>query len=258
MILPLIGTVFVASLVGSLHCAGMCGAFVAFAVGSASKENVPRRTLHLAYHLGRLTTYTLLGAVAGTIGGAIDFGGEYAGVSRLAATIAGVTMMVFGVLALLKVRGVRLPRPPVPRVMVAALERGHRVAMRRGPVARALIIGLMTTLLPCGWLYAFAVIAAGTGGTLAGAAVMAVFWVGTVPVLVAVGEGVRTLAGRFGRLVPELAAIAIIAVGLMSTASRLTIPAFEQPAAAQTTATPLEMARTVNDQDLPCCHDPAE
>ena len=32
--IALLTTVFVASLVGSLHCAGMCGPFVAVAVGN--------------------------------------------------------------------------------------------------------------------------------------------------------------------------------------------------------------------------------
>ena len=112
--LALITAVFAASLFGSLHCAGMCGAFVAFAVGSGSSERVPRRTLHLAYHTGRLATYTLLGVVAGAIGSAIDVGGEYAGLSRLAAVIAGVTMVVFGVATFLKVRGVRLAKLAPP------------------------------------------------------------------------------------------------------------------------------------------------
>jgi len=235
----------------------MCGAFVAFAVGSGSNTKTPKSTLHLAYHLGRLVTYSLLGVVSGVLGSAIDFGGEYAGLSRLAAIVAGVTMVIFGIFTLLKVRGLIVPKAPVPRVMVKTLERGHRIAMRRGPIARALIIGLMTTLLPCGWLYAFAVVAAGTGDALTGMAVMAVFWVGTVPVLVAVGEGVRTLAGRFGRIFPELASIGIIAVGLLSTAGRLTIPPLEREAAASDQS-PIELVKEIDQAELPCCHEPSE
>lgn len=255
--LTLVTAVLVASLVGSLHCAGMCGAFVAFAVGSGSTDTVSRRNLHFAYHGGRLATYSLLGAVAGVVGAAVDLGGDYAGVSRLAAIVAGVTMTLFGIISLLKVRGVRLPRAPVPKVMTKTLERGHRLAMKRGPVARALIIGLMTTLLPCGWLYAFAVVAAGTGHAGEGALVMAVFWIGTVPVLVAVGEGVRSLAGAFGRFVPELASIAIIAVGLMSTAGRLTIPSMDSTVNAQEMA-PIDLVGNIDSEDLPCCGPPEE
>jgi len=250
--LTLVTAVLVASLVGSLHCAGMCGAFVAFAVGSGTRENVSRRNLHLAYHFGRLTTYGLLGAVAGVVGAAIDLGGEYAGVSRLAAMIAGITMTFFGIVSLLKIRGVRLPRAPIPKAMTGALKRGHTLAMRRGPVARALIIGLMTTLLPCGWLYAFAVVAAGTGNAAEGALVMAVFWVGTVPILVAVGEGVRSLAGAAGRFIPELASIAIIAIGLLSTAGRLQIPSMESTVNAQELA-PIERVNRIDREGLPCC-----
>src|SRR4051812_10683184 len=65
--LPLITTIFLASLVGSLHCAGMCGAFLAIAIGlPGASQPSPRRaaTLQSLYHLGRLVSYTLLGAAA--------------------------------------------------------------------------------------------------------------------------------------------------------------------------------------------------
>ena len=60
--------------------------------------------------------------------------------------------------------------------------RVNRLVRERPPVARALLLGLFSTLLPCGWLYAFAVLAAGTGGPWTGMLVMAAFWAGTVPV----------------------------------------------------------------------------
>ena len=73
---PLITSVFVASLLGSLHCAGMCGAFVAFAVGIDDPDAARKRArLHAAYNLGRLVTYSVLGAIAGAIGGALDLAG---------------------------------------------------------------------------------------------------------------------------------------------------------------------------------------
>ncbi|VAX40404.1 hypothetical protein MNBD_PLANCTO03-914, partial [hydrothermal vent metagenome] len=61
----LIVSVFLASLLGSMHCAGMCGAFVAFAVGLDDPEAARKRVrLHMAYNAGRLTTYVTLGAIA--------------------------------------------------------------------------------------------------------------------------------------------------------------------------------------------------
>lgn len=223
--MPLILAVFAASLMGSLHCAGMCGAFVAFAVtggidrslGAAPRSRLP---LHLAYHGGRLLTYTTLGAIAGSLGAAFDLAGELAGAGRIAAMLAGGMMALFGSIALLRLAGVRLPKAPVPRVLRTALERGHRFAARREPVARALLTGLLTTLLPCGWLYAFVITSAGTAHPATGALTMAAFWAGTVPMLAALGAGAQRLAGVLGPRLPMLTAGAIVVIGIVTVFNR--------------------------------------
>ncbi|RMF85708.1 MAG: sulfite exporter TauE/SafE family protein, partial [Planctomycetota bacterium] len=92
----LIAAVFVASLLGSLHCAGMCGPFVAFAVG-ADAGRTGGAWRHVAYHGGRLVTYSLLGVAAGALGAALDLGGAWVGVQRTAAIVAGAIMVLFGV-----------------------------------------------------------------------------------------------------------------------------------------------------------------
>ena len=61
-------SVFLASILGSTHCAGMCGAFVMLAVSDfKGRPGTPPLAL-ASYHLGRLTTYTLLGSIAGVVG----------------------------------------------------------------------------------------------------------------------------------------------------------------------------------------------
>jgi uncharacterized protein len=87
------------------------------------------------------------------------------------------------------------------------------------------VLGLATTLLPCGWLYAFAVVAAGTGQALGGAAVMAAFWAGTVPALALVGVGIAGLGARVRRHVPVLTSLALLCVGLVAVFGRMNVPA---------------------------------
>ncbi len=218
----LIATVMLASLLGSLHCAGMCGVFVAFALGSEPGTR-PKLALSAAYHGGRLITYTLLGAACGAMGAALDWGGGMLGVSRIAAILAGATMVGFGLVTLLRLRGVRLallkPPPALSRLVAA----GQRVALGWRPFPRALMIGLLTTLLPCGWLWAFAVTAAGTGSAAWGAATMAAFWLGTVPVLAALGLGVQQLTGRLGAKLPAMTAAALVIIGLFTVFNRVMI-----------------------------------
>jgi hypothetical protein len=256
----MIATVLVASLLGSLHCAGMCGAFVAIAVGAAPLRpsiggRLPRPAwrAHLAaqgaYHGGRLVTYVGLGAAAGGLGSALDLAGAAFGLQRIALVIAGASMVAFGVIIILRRAGVRVPRAPLPRGLRDALVRAHGRALSLPPIVRAGAIGLMTTLLPCGWLYAFALIAAGTGSPEAGALTMATFWLGTLPALTAVGAGARALAGPMRRYVPTVAAIAVIAVGAMTIAARLRVPPLETSAAVHGAADPASALT----EPPPCC-----
>ena len=259
--------VFLLSLMGSLHCAGMCGAFVVFAVSTPSPgTSTPtnRALLHIAYNGGRLVTYAILGTLAGTLGAALDLGGAQIGVARLAMVFAGVVMIGFGIVTFARLRGVRLPNAPIPKRWQALISRGHRFAMGKPPIVRALVIGLLTTLLPCGWLYVFAVYAASTGSAPLGAVVMAIFWVGTLPILVTVGEGVGRLAGALGRHLPTLTTAGIVLVGIWTIVGRAELPPMSQPALTRASdvvpadssadsGTALDRLKAAAEEPAPCC-----
>jgi hypothetical protein len=207
-------TVFLASLLGSLHCAGMCGAFLAIAVGNAGSM-LPAQ---LAYHTGRLTTYLILGAVAGTLGRVMDLTGALAGIQPVAVVFAAVFTVGFAAVNLMQLRGIRLFT--VPPALTRVSSWAHRAAMSHRPIPRALLIGLATTLLPCGWLYAFAAVAAGTASPPVGAAVMLAFWFGTLPVMTAVGLGVRGVLRLPSARLAVISCAALIVVGAYTVAAR--------------------------------------
>ncbi|MEN1679663.1 MAG: sulfite exporter TauE/SafE family protein [Planctomycetota bacterium] len=220
--IALLATVFTASLLGSLHCAGMCGPFCGVAV-SGGRSRAEAAAMQLAYHGGRLVTYVVLGAAAGAVGALLNVASALAGIQPIALGLAGGVMVLVGVSEIARLRGWRvgwLGGFPLPKVWTALLRRGQQYAAARTGVPRALTIGLMTTFLPCGWLYAFLVTAAGSGGPLTGAAVMAVFWVGTVPILVSLGVSVRKLAGLLGERLPMATAVALVLVGVMTLSGR--------------------------------------
>ena len=116
----LIVGVFLASLLGSLHCAGMCGAFLAIAVTGVGPVGAgrPRQfPLQAAYHLGRLATYAFLGLTAGAAGKLLDLTGALAGLRPVAAILAGATLLAFGLFSLLRIYGVVPAHLPGPKVM---------------------------------------------------------------------------------------------------------------------------------------------
>jgi sulfite exporter TauE/SafE len=224
--LALFAAVFIASLLGSTHCAGMCGAFVAFAVGAGDPDGpgASKAVLNAAYNLGRLATYAVLGTFAGLVGAALDLGGSMVGVQRAAAVFAGVLMIGFGVVAVLRQVGVRVPRMPLPGVLTRLARAGHERAFALGPVSRAGAVGLLTTLLPCGWLYAFVITAAGTADPLTGALTMAAFWLGTLPIMAALGIGASHLTGPLRRHMPLLTSLLLVGVGVYTVSGRMHVP----------------------------------
>lgn len=206
--------VLTASLVGSLHCAGMCGPFVAvYSAGEGSQGRGAAWSAHLAYHLGRGATYVLLGALGGALGSAIDWAGEASGFVHVATLVSSLLVILWGVSALLPRFRVR---SPLTRHFGRAL-----VQLGKKPrVFRASALGVFTPLLPCGWLYAFVVTAAGTGSMLGGASLMLVFWLGTVPALLGLGAVLNRVGQSLRDRIPQITGVALIVIGLFGVLAR--------------------------------------
>lgn len=223
--LLLLSAVITASVLGSMHCVGMCGPLAIWASGAG--QQIPKRQVALAaglYHFGRLLTYALAGLIAGSLGQLVDVGGQALGVQLVAARIAGGMMIVAGLIRLFQTWQIRFGTPKAVSVKsspIAGLLVKLRPYVMRLPIAaRGLTTGLLTALLPCGWLYLFALVAAGTGSITTGPLVMIAFWVGTVPALVGLVAGSAVLASRFRTAVPTLAALFLIVGGCYTAAGR--------------------------------------
>ena len=253
----LAASVLAASLIGSAHCAGMCGGLVVFCTALDGPQRTPAWLLHTAYNGGRLVCYVALGIAAGAIGQAVDLGGASIGVARSAAIVAGVIMVVFGIATLLRHRGVNVPALRLPGFVRRALGAGHRRAAKLGPLTRCVSVGLLTGLLPCGWLWAFLAIAAGTGSPAGGAVAMGAFWAGTLPALVAVGAGARLLAGRFNRVLPTATALLVIIAGLTAVLYRGALASQVHDAAHAAPVVSVQTAlQSVGETDPSCCEEP--
>lgn len=260
----LILTVLAASVLGSLHCAAMCGPLAAVAVlpatageARSSGTSIARGRAHLllAYNSGRLVGYVLLGVLAGLLGAALDVGGALVGLQRAAMLSAGVVMVVLGTTAALRIVTPQLFSFSASSVTTRWIRAGHVAAMTLPVFLRALTIGSLTALLPCGWLHAFVVAAAGTGSPLHGALILAAFWLGTLPVLVALGIGVQTLTGVSDRRLQLAASVLVVTLGLVSLAGRWRLPphaaaTLDRPPA--TLAETARGARSVGPDRPPC------
>ena len=239
--IALAGSVLVASVIGSSHCAGMCGGIAAFCGGAG--ECGGRRSIAATgmYHGARAMSYVCVGIVAGGIGSVLDAGGAMVGLQRVTAVLAGVAVALCGVALLLSASGVDAGRSRLPAWLQRAINAVHRAAAAMPPVRRAAVVGLATPLLPCGWLWAFALVAAGTGSALQGGVVMLAFWCGTVPILALLGAGIAALGKRQRRALAAIAGVAMVAVGVHTAGMRaaLAVPIAQRLAERASATEPL-------------------
>jgi uncharacterized protein len=132
-------------------------------------------------------------------------------------------MLAWGLLLLSRSRSLR--RVAMPDSVRRWLVRSTSQLNARPPLARAALIGLSTALLPCGWLYAFVVAAAGSASPLTGALIMLALWMGSLPALLGLGLTVQAILRRGRSALAWLNAVALIALGALGIAGRLDVPA---------------------------------
>jgi sulfite exporter TauE/SafE len=164
---------FVAGLVTSLHCAGMCGP-LACSLMPVKGDQSDAQTVTTVYHLSRLSSYAVLGALAGGLGQAPLTWISQSGLRWL----PWVMVLFFVALALRWDR--HLPK-------LAALGRatlGLQSWLRgRSRTQAAAALGFATPLLPCGPLYFLVALAFLSGSAIRGVEFMLAFGLGTVPLL---------------------------------------------------------------------------
>jgi len=176
-------TAFVLGLVGSLHCAGMCGPLALALPGAAMSP--ARFTLgRAAYNAGRIVTYCALGMIFGLFGKTLLL----AGIQRWVSISLGVLLIV----GLLTSRKLALWKPVT--TLVNQLKTRMSGLLRQRSLASAGALGLLNGLLPCGLVYVAAAGATATGHILSGGIYMAAFGAGTLPMMLAISLG--------GKLIP--------------------------------------------------------
>lgn len=255
--------VAIAGLVGSLHCAGMCGPIAALASGASQRcdsatgcESKRRpRGMTACYQAGRLLTYLIIGLVAGSLGAALDLGGNLIGWQRGAAWLAGLTSVGIGAAVLVRMWWGKYFHLPLPKFLTQIIVSVRKLSATWSPRRRAWALGMVTGLLPCGWLYTFVLVAAGTGTPWSGMLVMGLLWAGAVPVLVSLGLSAGFLAPRLSRHATWITALIVILVGVTTIRSRASA-AWEpwlsslKPAVGELDAS---FVREIANEKKPCC-----
>jgi len=213
-------TAFMLGLLGSLHCAGMCGP-LALALPATGNTGAALLAGRLAYNAGRVATYCLLGALFGLIGETF----VVAGLKRWLSLAAGSAILV----GLLLSSKYALVLPAVNTV--GWLKSAFGALLRRRTLPALLLLGGLNGLLPCGLVYVACAGAAATGSLPTGMEYMLAFGVGTVPMMLAIslfGQKLQFwLRFRLESLIP--ACLTIVAALLILRGLALGIPYVSPP-----------------------------
>ncbi|MDG6774474.1 sulfite exporter TauE/SafE family protein [Thiomicrorhabdus sp. ZW0627] len=211
-------TSLVVGLLGGIHCLGMCGGVVG-ALTFGLNVNVQQSWLRmlpyqLAYNLGRISSYMLIGALFGYLGSTLGSLVTFLPAQQILQMIAGSFMIGLGLYLAGWWYGI-----------VAVEKLGQRIWGRLQPYAKKLSpveslpqawwYGLVWGWLPCGLVYSMLIMALSAGGALEGSMVMLAFGLGTLPNLMLMG----VFAFYFTRLarknwVRKIAGLGVMAMGV--------------------------------------------
>jgi len=193
--------VFIASVLGSTHCASMCGPIAITVNNSSGYMSL--------YHIGRLLSYLTLGALAGLLGETF-LSSNYSAVTTVSVALISGFFIYTGFRLL---RGKSLDILP-SRLITKLLAKPARWSLTQSKPVRSLSIGVVNGFLPCGWVYIFVIGAVAAKNPLYSAAILFVFWLGTVPALSALPFIYKKTLGRGSRRLTTAAGIVLILIGL--------------------------------------------
>ena len=210
-------TAFIVGILGGVHCLGMCGGVVGgltFSLESKVQTSWWRMmSFQLAYNIGRISSYVLIGALFGLFGASLGTVAAFLPVQQLLQMVAGLFMIALG----LYLGGWWFGVAKVEQVGQRLWQYLAPYAQKMTPVKhihQAWLYGLVWGWLPCGLVYSTLIMAMTAASAFEGAAVMLVFGLGTLPNLMLMG----VFAFYFTRLsrmvwVKRIAGGSVVAMG---------------------------------------------
>lgn len=234
---PEILTSFFVGLFGSFHCIGMCGP-IAIALPVPNSNNLSFVSGRLLYNLGRVATYSFLGAVFGLLGSRLVISGFQQSISIVLGVVIVIAVIIPG-----KYKSIISQHKMVQKISLP-LKSGISNLFKQGTFSAMFLIGILNGFLPCGLVYVALAGAIASGDAISGSAVMILFGLGTIPAMLA-----ATIFGKFinlniRRKITKAIPVFAIILGLLFIfrGMGLGIPYLS----------PKISARVVDDQNLDC------
>ncbi len=200
---------FFMGLLGSVHCIGMCGPLV-MALPISQMNPIQKVLATILYHIGKITTYGLLGVVVGVFGKQIPF----YNVQQHLSIVIGSLMLVYVLwvfylhpkrkLGFLKINWLQKP-------IIAALGK----LFKQNNLGSFLWIGFLNGLLPCGMIYLALGSAWANQSALQSGLFMVLFGLGTLPALLMVAFGGQLMGFAFRQKIQKALPYMLFSMGVL-------------------------------------------
>ncbi|RXJ93489.1 beta-carotene 15,15'-monooxygenase [Malaciobacter molluscorum] len=195
------------------HCIGMCGGIVVAYSSTKVKSGWSKQLQalsHVLYSFGRITTYVILGFIFGYVGGVVTFDKTTSGILLL---ITGTLMILVGLSLSGKIKFLTNLEHSVSKSPI--YQKTFRSLISSNSLISFYLLGMLNGLLPCGFVYVFAITAASTGSALWGGFVMLLFGLSTLPAMFSLGFFISIFKQTSLRNVMiKIASLVVIAFGI--------------------------------------------
>lgn len=201
-------TALIFGLLGSFHCVGMCGP-IAFLLPVDRNNNVKKIGQIFLYHFGRIFAYSIIGLVFGLVGKSLNLFGFQQQLSIL----IGVLMLAVIFIPQKIFNNYNLSKP-IFRV-ISKVKSALGKELKKKTPDTFLTIGFLNGFLPCGLVYMAVFGAIASGNALQGSAYMALFGLGTIPLMTSAIYLGNFLNGQVRQRIRRVIPLFVVLIGCL-------------------------------------------
>lgn len=199
---------FVLGLLGSFHCVGMCGP-IAFMLPVDRTNTFKKVTQITLYHVGRLLAYAIIGLVFGLLGKSFYL----FGFQQQLSIVIGILMILVVIIPQKTFNKYNFSKPIYK--MISKVKSALGKALKNKTTDTFLTIGFLNGFLPCGLVYMAVFAAIASSNAFSGSLYMAVFGLGTIPLMTTAIYFSNLLKGPFRQKIQKAIPVFVVFIGLL-------------------------------------------
>lgn len=202
------GIIFLIGLLAGFHCVGMCGGLVVAYSASHLKKGDKKSFLpHWQYNTGRVISYAIIGGILGGVGSFFGVNPTFTGVIII---FAGVFMVLMGLSFITNWSVLEKIKLRTPQFIARFLYNQKHTRKAKGPF----MIGLLNGFMPCGPLQAMQLYALASGSVSRGAIGMAIYALGTVPLMFGFGAALSSIGQKHIKNIIKVSGVLVLILGI--------------------------------------------